>query len=155
MITQITSSQEGAEMLLEQLVKMPKNQLVVLLSGPLGVGKTSIIQSFAKLIGLENPLKSQSYGILKEYPVTSSKLPFETVLHGDLYRLDATAMQSLDVDFYLRRKSLAFLEWPEEFKKTNHWDLELQIDFVAGTAYDSPLRELWIRTQDDWTLGNL
>ena len=148
---QISSPQEGAELLLSELAIRQENSLVVLLRGPLGVGKTSILKSFAGLVGIEKAFKSQSYGLIKEYPLASSKLPFDVVLHGDLYRLDAASLESLDFDFYMRGKSLAFLEWPEEFKKTKHWDLELILDFMAGTAYDSPLRKLRIQAWGEGT----
>lgn len=59
---------------------------VLLLSGPLGAGKTTFVQALAKALGVEGKVASPSYTIAAEYEVKNHPM-IQRLVHMDLYRL--------------------------------------------------------------------
>jgi tRNA threonylcarbamoyladenosine biosynthesis protein TsaE len=81
---------------------------VVILSGEVGAGKTTLIRGACRALGIEGPITSPTFTIGQRYG--GGRLP---VSHLDLYRLE-----SLDgedpalLDDYLGPDGVAFVEWP-------------------------------------------
>ncbi|HEX3734124.1 MAG TPA: tRNA (adenosine(37)-N6)-threonylcarbamoyltransferase complex ATPase subunit type 1 TsaE [Solirubrobacterales bacterium] len=81
---------------------------VVVLSGEVGAGKTTLIRGACRALGIEGPITSPTFTIGQRYG--GGRLP---VSHLDLYRLE-----SLDgedpalLDDYLGPDGVAFVEWP-------------------------------------------
>jgi tRNA threonylcarbamoyladenosine biosynthesis protein TsaE len=81
---------------------------VVLLSGELGTGKTTLVRGACRALGVPGPVTSPTFTIGQRYG--GGRLP---VSHLDLYRL-----QSLEgedpalLEDYLRPEGVAFVEWP-------------------------------------------
>ena len=81
---------------------------VVVVSGEVGAGKTTLIRGACRALGVEGPVTSPTFTIGQRYE--GGRLP---VSHLDLYRLE-----SLDgedpalLDDYLGGDSVAFVEWP-------------------------------------------
>jgi tRNA threonylcarbamoyladenosine biosynthesis protein TsaE len=81
---------------------------VVLLSGELGTGKTTLVRGACRALGVPGPVTSPTFTIGQRYE--GGRMP---VSHLDLYRL-----QSLEgedpalLDDYLRPEGVAFVEWP-------------------------------------------
>jgi tRNA threonylcarbamoyladenosine biosynthesis protein TsaE len=81
---------------------------VIVLSGEVGAGKTTLIRGACRALGIEGPITSPTFTIGQRYG--GGRLP---VSHLDLYRLE-----SLDgedpalLDDYLGPDSVAFVEWP-------------------------------------------
>jgi len=80
---------------------------VLLLSGPLGSGKTVLVQGLARALGIREGVSSKSFVLLGEYEGRIK------LYHADLYRLEAPAeAQELGLDEYCADGVLA-VEWPE------------------------------------------
>lgn len=80
---------------------------VVLISGDLGAGKTTLIRGACRALGVEGPVTSPTFTIGQRY---SGRLP---ISHLDLYRLAGLAGEDPALlDDYLGADSVAFLEWP-------------------------------------------
>ena len=81
---------------------------VVLLSGELGTGKTTLVRGACRALGVPGPVTSPTFTIGQQYG--GGRMP---VSHLDLYRL-----QSLEgedpalLEDYLRPEGVAFVEWP-------------------------------------------
>jgi tRNA threonylcarbamoyladenosine biosynthesis protein TsaE len=81
---------------------------VVLLSGDLGTGKTTLVRGACRALGFDGPVTSPTFTIGQRYE--GGRLP---VSHLDLYRL-----QSLEgedpalLEDYLGADGVAFVEWP-------------------------------------------
>ncbi|HEV2727399.1 MAG TPA: tRNA (adenosine(37)-N6)-threonylcarbamoyltransferase complex ATPase subunit type 1 TsaE [Solirubrobacterales bacterium] len=81
---------------------------VVLLSGELGTGKTTLVRGACRALGVPGPVTSPTFTIGQRY--AGGRMP---VSHLDLYRL-----QSLEgedpalLEDYLRPEGVAFVEWP-------------------------------------------
>ncbi len=83
--------------------------------GEMGAGKTTLINSLCKALGVEEGLTSSpSFSIINEY---RSDTTAELIYHFDLYRLE-TLEEAFDigVEDYLDSGALCFLEWPERIE---------------------------------------
>ena len=80
---------------------------VVLVSGDLGAGKTTLIRGAARALGVREPVTSPTFTIGQRYP---GHIP---VSHLDLYRLaDLGQEDPALLDDYLTPEAVAFIEWP-------------------------------------------
>ncbi|HLG66667.1 MAG TPA: tRNA (adenosine(37)-N6)-threonylcarbamoyltransferase complex ATPase subunit type 1 TsaE [Acidimicrobiales bacterium] len=60
---------------------------VVLLSGELGAGKTTFAQGFARGLGIEGPVTSPTFTLVRQYPCAAGEV--RQLVHADVYRLDS------------------------------------------------------------------
>lgn len=82
---------------------------VLLLSGPLGAGKTTFAQGVGRGCGVEGPIASPTYNLILHH---RGDRPFT---HVDLYRLDTVAeLETLDLDAILSAEGVTCVEWPEK-----------------------------------------
>ena len=98
---------------------------LVLLSGPLGAGKTALTQGIGLALGIEN-ITSPTFVISRIHP---GEIP---LVHVDAYRLqgDSTAIfDDLDLESYLPT-SITVVEWGEGLaNRLADQFLEIQIEF--------------------------
>jgi tRNA threonylcarbamoyladenosine biosynthesis protein TsaE len=81
---------------------------VVVVSGDLGAGKTTLIRGACRALGVSEPVTSPTFTIGQRYG--GGRLP---VSHLDLYRL--RSLEGEDpalLDDYLGPDGVAFVEWP-------------------------------------------
>lgn len=101
---------ETTEALGRRLGRGLRAGMVVALEGPLGAGKTTLVQAIAR--GLDVPeseyVRSPSFAIVHEYKGR------ERVYHLDLYRLrDAGEVDRLGWHEYVGEVGVALIEWAE------------------------------------------
>lgn len=83
---------------------------VVLLSGDLGAGKTTLARAMLKARGLAGEAPSPTFAIVQPYAPPEVDLP---ITHVDLYRIeDESELIELGLDDYLYDGAL-LIEWPE------------------------------------------
>lgn len=81
---------------------------VVVVSGDVGAGKTTLIRGACRALGVEGPVTSPTFTVGQRYG--SGRLP---VAHLDLYRLeDIESEDPALLDDYLDPGGVAFIEWP-------------------------------------------
>ena len=83
---------------------------VVLLTGDLGAGKTTLVKAIAKELGYDGLVTSPTFTLLNQY---SGKLP---IYHFDMYRLKSTA-EAIEsgLDEVLKQSDgVCFVEWPQK-----------------------------------------
>jgi len=82
---------------------------VVLLSGEVGAGKTTLIRGACRALGVPGPVTSPTFTIGQRYG--GGRLP---VSHLDLYRLQTLEGEDPALlEDYLRPEGVAFIEWPD------------------------------------------
>jgi len=84
---------------------------VFTLVGNLGAGKTTLVQTICRQLGVADTVQSPTFSLINEY---HSDTLGEPVFHADLYRLrnieealDAGLLEYFDSPYY------TFVEWPE------------------------------------------
>jgi tRNA threonylcarbamoyladenosine biosynthesis protein TsaE len=81
---------------------------LVLLSGDLGAGKTTLIRGACRALGVTEPVTSPTFTIGRRY--AGGRLP---ISHLDLYRLaDLEGEDPALLDDYLGPDGVSFVEWP-------------------------------------------
>lgn len=81
---------------------------LVLLSGPLGAGKTTLVQGIGDGLGVRGPVTSPTFVIARVHPSTSGG---PDLVHADAYRLASPAeVDDLDLDASLGT-SVTVIEW--------------------------------------------
>jgi tRNA threonylcarbamoyladenosine biosynthesis protein TsaE len=82
---------------------------VVLVSGELGAGKTTLIRGACRALGVTGPVISPTFTIGRRY---RGRVP---VSHLDLFRLGGLENEEPGfLDDYLGADSVAFVEWPHD-----------------------------------------
>ena len=94
------------------LTKKIPDLRILLLNGPLGAGKTTLVKGIAKSLGIKEAITSPTFPLSQHYPLGSPPL-----IHLDLYRLeDANAANEFFLQEEEESKAIgAFMvvEWPE------------------------------------------
>ena len=109
---------------------------LVLLSGPLGAGKTVLVQGIALGLGVEEPVISPTYTIVAEYP---GRIP---LAHVDLYRVDgATQLEQLGLDDLLGSGGVTVVEWGEKLEGTLGTPAAVRISL---SIVDGGIREILV-----------
>ena len=106
-MTARTSSAGETEALGERLAAELRPGDVVLVSGELGAGKTTLIRGAARGLGVTEPVTSPTFTIGHTY---SGRVP---VSHLDLYRLAELDQEDPALlDDYVTPDAVSFIEWP-------------------------------------------
>lgn len=85
---------------------------VVGLEGPLGAGKTCLVQGIAAGLGVDPalPVTSPTFTLVGEYP---ARIPLR---HADFYRVSSYArLEAAGFDDLLDGSGVLVVEWPERF----------------------------------------
>ena len=100
---------------------------ILLLNGPLGAGKTTLVKGIAKSLGIKEPITSPTFPLSQHYPSGSPPL-----IHIDLYRLEEPIAAN---EFFLQEEeeskamgALMVIEWPERLSLpiTDAWRGKLE-----------------------------
>ena len=101
-----TSSAEETRRLAASLAGVARRGDVVVLAGPLGAGKTTFAQGFARGLGVAGPVTSPTFTLVRQYPCVLGQL-----VHADVYRLDHLAEVSDLGIAELVEEGVALVEW--------------------------------------------
>jgi tRNA threonylcarbamoyladenosine biosynthesis protein TsaE len=104
----VTISAAETEALGARLAAQLEQGDVVVVSGDVGAGKTTMIRGACRALGVESPVTSPTFTVGQRYE--GGRLP---VAHLDLYRLeDIESEDPALLDDYLEPGAVAFVEWP-------------------------------------------
>jgi len=101
----------------EVSIKVSKNitQKVILITGEMGAGKTTLIKQILVDLNVIDNVSSPTFSIINEYKTKTEDL----IYHMDLYRIDK--IEELDgIGFfeYLESGNLCLIEWGEKIENT-------------------------------------
>lgn len=113
---------------------------LLVLTGPLGAGKTTFTRGLADGLGVRGPVQSPTFVIARTHPSLVGRAP---LVHVDAYRLGSAAeLDDLDLDL---ARSVVVIEWgrgmAEELADA-WWDIELERPVGAGDGADLDASEL-------------
>jgi tRNA threonylcarbamoyladenosine biosynthesis protein TsaE len=86
---------------------------IFLFYGNMGVGKTTLIKSLAKVMGVIDTVSSPTFSLVNEYRTVENN----PIFHFDFYRINKEE-EALDmgVEEYFDSNAYCFIEWPEKIK---------------------------------------
>lgn len=97
---------------------------LLILTGPLGAGKTTFTRGLAEGLGVRGPVQSPTFVIARTHPSLVGRAP---LVHVDAYRLGSPAeLDDLDLDL---ARSVVVIEWGRgmaEELADSWWDIELE-----------------------------
>jgi len=103
--------------------KLQAGDLLVL-TGPLGAGKTTLTRGIGEGLGVRGPVQSPTFVIARTHPSLVGGAP---LIHADAYRLsDAGELEDLDLDL---DESVTIVEWGRDFAPLIAdvwWDIEIE-----------------------------
>lgn len=105
---------------------------LLILTGPLGAGKTTFTRGLAAGLGVRGPVQSPTFVIARTHPSLVGGAP---LVHVDAYRLGSAAeLDDLDLDL---ERSVVVVEWGRgmaEELADSWWDIELERPVGADPA---------------------
>jgi tRNA threonylcarbamoyladenosine biosynthesis protein TsaE len=110
MLTFVANSEQDTERLGAALASVLPPSTVIALIGPLGAGKTRLVQAVGTALGVPSGrVTSPTFVLVNEY--TGGRMP---VYHFDTYRLkDDDEFLNLGPDEYFDSAGLTFVEWAD------------------------------------------
>ncbi len=84
---------------------------LILLTGDLGAGKTTLTGGIAKGLGIDEKISSPTFNILKCY--FKARIP---LFHIDAYRLEDGTVKDIGLEEFIDGDGLCVIEWPNYIK---------------------------------------
>lgn len=97
-----------------EIVALLDGPILVLLSGDLGAGKTTLVQEICTYLGVQDNVTSPTFSLIQEYRTAAEK----PVFHADLYRLESSSqLTEIGIMEIMEANQWVFIEWPEIAKE--------------------------------------
>ena len=145
-ITVATGDADETRALGARLARLLRAGDLVMLSGSLGAGKTTLAQGIGAALQVRGRVSSPTFIIARVHPALSDG---PDLIHVDAYRITSLEeVDALDLDSSLDR-SVTLVEWGEEKVEALSPDrLEIQVRRPHGAVRDG------VRKPDDVTIGS-
>jgi len=103
--------------------------MIMAISGPLGAGKTTLIQAICRGYGVAAPVTSPTFALVHEYAAARSP-----VFHLDLFRLAGPAeLTAIGWDEIISAHALVLVEWPERAgDRLPPGHVPIDLEYAAG-----------------------
>jgi tRNA threonylcarbamoyladenosine biosynthesis protein TsaE len=105
------SSLEDLDTVAEALINLAGNLRVWIFFGEMGSGKTTLIKSLCRHLGVSDTMSSPTFSIVNEYLASNNA----TIFHFDFYRIkNEEEAYDIGTDEYFYSGNYCFIEWPEK-----------------------------------------
>lgn len=110
-IKTILYSLDEVESVAAELACLAQNAAIMTFTGPLGAGKTTMIRSLLRAVGVMDSITSPTYTYVNVYKNGQGR----TFYHFDLYRIDSVDdfVQAGFNEYLYVPQSMALIEWPD------------------------------------------
>ena len=124
----LTYDEAGTERIGQELAARLRAGDLLLLSGPLGAGKTALVRGIARGLGCDPAaVSSPTFTLVQEYhgPIR--------LQHVDLYRLSPPEVDDLGLD-ELRQGSIMAVEWAEHWQPAPADGIAVRLEKMDGST---------------------
>ena len=132
-----TKSSTGTIAIGRKLAELLTPPRLLILTGDLGAGKTTLVKGIATALGAADPdeVTSPTFTLIHEYAGSLDGKPVK-LLHLDLYRLDAERqLDTLGLEELRTEDAIILVEWGGKFKSIRkHADGEISITSTGGDS---------------------
>jgi tRNA threonylcarbamoyladenosine biosynthesis protein TsaE len=113
----------------ERLGRAVHPPMIIAISGPLGAGKTTLIQAICRGYGVAESVTSPTFALVHEYTA-----PRSPVYHMDLFRLAGPAeLTAIGWDEIVAAHALVVVEWPERAgDRLPSGHVPIDLEYVEG-----------------------
>lgn len=110
----IVSRLEDWDLVAKAVANMLSPGSVLALSGPLGAGKTTFVQSLARVLGSKDKPRSPTFSLVRSYKTGHPSI--KQLVHVDAYRIEEEQdVLALGLEEYLEDPGTVMaVEWPEQ-----------------------------------------
>lgn len=124
----LANSQETHQLGIKLGCNLPAGT-VILLSGDLGAGKTTLVKGIGVGLGITDPIVSPTFTLINEY--LEGQLP---LYHFDLYRLSPSEVEALALENYWEGQDfplgIVAIEWAEKLTYLPNDYLQVQLIYT-------------------------
>jgi tRNA threonylcarbamoyladenosine biosynthesis protein TsaE len=121
---------DGLEKAARQILDYSQEERFFIFEGEMGAGKTTLIKTLAKALGVTDTVSSPTFSIVNEYDAAG-----QTIYHFDFYRIK-NLQEAYDIGYeeYFYSGEICFIEWPEKIKPLlpEHY-LKIKIETLTET----------------------
>ncbi|MHA3722859.1 tRNA (adenosine(37)-N6)-threonylcarbamoyltransferase complex ATPase subunit type 1 TsaE [Leucobacter sp. HY1910] len=119
---------------------------LLILTGPLGAGKTTLTRGIGEGLGVRGPVQSPTFVIARTHPSLVGGAP---LVHVDAYRLaNSDELDDLDLDF---DGSVVVAEWGAGVVEPQDSWIEIEIERPAGADADAGAGAGADADDEDWS----
>jgi tRNA threonylcarbamoyladenosine biosynthesis protein TsaE len=130
-----TDSVEATRELAGRLAPLCRAGDVLLLVGDLGAGKTAFAQGFAAALGVEGPVTSPTFALVRHYRCGAANR-VSLLIHADVYRTGTLAeVVDLALAELVEEDAVALVEWGElAAPALGESTLEVRLDMAGASS---------------------
>ena len=147
----VTESAAGTKELAAALARLVRPGDVVLLVGDLGAGKTAFAQGFAAGLGVDGPVTSPTFALVRHYR-TGAASPVTALIHADVYRTGSLEeVTDLALAELVEEDAVVVVEWGDVAAPALG-ESALVVTLVAPDALGAPeRRDVTFRLRGRWS----
>ena len=124
----VASNLNELDAVAKEILEFIKEQNIVAIEGKMGAGKTTLIKSICKELGVHETVSSPTFSLVNEYTDAEG----ESVFHFDFYRIKKLEeVYDIGYEEYFYSGHFCFIEWPEmitELLPENHTRIKIEVD---------------------------
>jgi tRNA threonylcarbamoyladenosine biosynthesis protein TsaE len=149
-LTVRTESPEATRAVAAGLSRLCRSGDIILLIGDLGAGKTVFAQGFARGLGVEGPVTSPTFTLVRQYRC-AGWAPVETLFHADVYRTGSLPeVADLALAELVEERGVALVEWGDLAAPALGDDL-LRVTLEHPSDESDETREITFNGFGTWT----
>ena len=121
------------------IIESIKQNKIVLFSGAVGSGKTTLIKYVMRELGYKEHVSSPTFSVINEYALENIK-----IYHMDLYRIKKEdELYEIGFEEYLKNGNLCLIEWPEIAIKMIYKDfIHIKLKEITKTKRSIEIKSL-------------
>jgi len=111
--TFMSNTVDDLDLVAKGIIEYAQEAEIWLFLGEMGAGKTTVIKSICRELGVVDAVKSPTFSIVNEYLTHKD----ETIYHFDFYRIaHVDEALNIGIEEYFDSGNICLIEWPENIE---------------------------------------